>query len=44
MQVTIEADNIYYDRPRVTPLKDYPIGVCLKDILAYEDKWDNLWG
>jgi hypothetical protein len=43
IDLILKTDNDYYNRPRKTPLKDYPIAVSLKYLRTYEDKWENLW-
>lgn len=44
IEVVNRTDDIYYNKPRVKPIKDdYPIAVSIKDLLPYKDQWDNLW-
>lgn len=43
IDLIIETDDEYFYRPRKKELKDYPIGIDLKHLVAYKDKWDNLW-
>lgn len=38
-----ETDDLYYNRPRNKPLADYPIGIWLKDLIPYKNKWESLW-
>jgi hypothetical protein len=37
------TDDTYYNKPRLKQLKDYPIGISLKDLLPFENQWDSLW-
>lgn len=37
------TDDAYFSQPRKKPLTDYPIGIYLKDLIPYKDKWDSLW-
>lgn len=43
IELIIRTDDEYFNRPRVKALTNYPIAISLKDLVDYEDKWDNLW-
>ena len=43
IDLIIKTDDEYFYKPRVKELKDYPIGISIKQIAEYENKWDNLW-
>ena len=36
-------DDEYFNRPRKTPLKNYPISVHVKDLVHFENNWNNIW-
>ena len=39
-----KTDDEYYNKPRNKPLKEnYPIGIELKNLIPYENNWENLW-
>ncbi|MDX9914058.1 MAG: hypothetical protein RBS77_05780 [Candidatus Moranbacteria bacterium] len=43
IDLIIKTDDEYFNKPREKELKDYPIGISLKQIAEYENKWENLW-
>lgn len=43
IDLIIKTDDEYFFKPREKELKDYPIGISLKQIAEYENKWENLW-
>lgn len=43
IDLIIETDDEYYNKPRVKKLKDYPIAIQLKHLIEFENKWKNLW-
>ena len=44
INLVISTDDAYFNRPRKKPIKDdYPIAVSAKDLLPYQDRWENLW-
>ena len=43
VDLIIETDDEYFNKPRETQLKDYPIAIQLKHLKDFENKWENLW-
>lgn len=44
IELVNRTDDIYFNKPRRTPIKDnYPIDVKIHDLAPYKDAWENLW-
>lgn len=42
--VVVRTDDDYFNRKREKPLNPtYPVAIQLKDIVEFENKWENLW-
>ncbi len=43
-EVVARTDDEYFNRKREKPLNPtYPVAIQLKDIVEFENKWENLW-
>lgn len=39
-----KTDDAYFNKPRSKKIKvNYPIAIGIKDIQAFENKWENIW-
>ena len=43
IDLIIETDDEYFNKPRAKQLKDYPIAIQLKHLKDFENKRENLW-
>jgi hypothetical protein len=41
--LVIRTDDEYYNKERAKPLNPYPVAIQIKDIAAFENRWENLW-
>lgn len=43
-ELVIRTDDEYFNKKREKPLNpSYPVAIQLKDIVKFENKWENLW-